>query len=48
VKEFGDRGGRHPGADRSLHSPDPEGNLVEVWDFVENGDGADDGVDALR
>jgi hypothetical protein len=27
---------------------DPEGNVVEVWDFFEHGEGARDGVDALR
>lgn len=38
----------HPGGDHSLYFEDPEGNVVEVWDFFEDGDGADDGVDALR
>jgi catechol-2,3-dioxygenase len=38
----------HPGGDHSLYFADPEGNLVEVWDFFEDGDGAEDGVDALR
>jgi hypothetical protein len=26
---------------------DPEGNVVEVWDFFVDGDGAVEGVDAL-
>ena len=37
----------HPGGDRSLYLEDPEGNVVEVWDFFEHGDGARDGVRAL-
>jgi hypothetical protein len=27
---------------------DPEGNVVEAWDFFEHGEGGRDGVDALR
>jgi len=27
---------------------DPEGNVVEVWDFFERSPGARDGVDALK
>jgi hypothetical protein len=27
---------------------DPEGNVVEVWDFFERGEGAREGVAALR
>ena len=38
----------HPGGDRSIYIEDPEGNVVEVWDFFRRGDGARDGVDALR
>jgi catechol-2,3-dioxygenase len=38
----------HPGGDRSIYVEDPEGNVVEVWDFFSHGDGARDGVDALR
>lgn len=38
----------HDGGDRSLYVEDPEGKLVEVWDFFERGGGARDGVDALR
>ena len=38
----------HDGGDRSVYFEDPEGNVVEVWDFFERGDGARDGVDALR
>jgi catechol-2,3-dioxygenase len=35
---------RHDGGDRSLYIPDPEGNVVEVWDFFRR---APVGVDAL-
>ena len=38
----------HPGGDRSLYVEDPEGNVVEVWDFFSRGDGAREGVEALR
>jgi catechol-2,3-dioxygenase len=38
----------HDGGDRSVYFEDPEGNVVEAWDFFEHGDGAEDGVDALR
>jgi catechol-2,3-dioxygenase len=37
----------HPGGDRSLYLEDPEGNVVEVWDFFERGEGAREGTDAL-
>ncbi len=37
----------HPGGDRSLYVEDPEGNVVEVWDFFERGEGAAKGTDAL-
>jgi catechol-2,3-dioxygenase len=37
----------HDGGDRSIYVTDPEGNRVELWDFFHDGDGADDGVDAL-
>jgi catechol-2,3-dioxygenase len=37
----------HEGGDRSLYFRDPEGNLVEVWDFFERGEGAREGVAAL-
>jgi hypothetical protein len=37
----------HPGGDRSIYVDDPEGNVVEVWDFFDHGDGASQGVDAL-
>ena len=30
----------HDGGDRSLYVEDPEGNVVEVWDFFERGEGA--------
>jgi catechol-2,3-dioxygenase len=38
----------HPGGDRSIYVEDPEGNIVEVWDFFRRGSGAREGVDALR
>jgi catechol-2,3-dioxygenase len=38
----------HPGGDRSIYVEDPEGNVVEVWDFFNHGDGAREGVEALR
>jgi catechol-2,3-dioxygenase len=37
----------HVGGDRSVYLEDPEGNVVEVWDFFEHGEGARDGVRAL-
>jgi catechol-2,3-dioxygenase len=37
----------HPGGDRSLYVEDPEGNVVEVWDFFERGEGRREGVGAL-
>jgi catechol-2,3-dioxygenase len=37
----------HPGGDRSVYVEDPEGNVVEVWDFFERGEGAEQGTDAL-
>jgi len=37
----------HDGGDRSVYVEDPEGNVVEVWDFFVDGNGAQDGVDAL-
>jgi len=37
----------HPGGDRSLYLEDPEGNVLEVWDFFEQGAGAEEGVEAL-
>jgi catechol-2,3-dioxygenase len=37
----------HPGGDRSLYFEDPEGNVVEVWDFFQRGKGARGGVHAL-
>jgi len=30
---------KHDGGDRSLYLEDPEGNVVEVWDFYERQDG---------
>ena len=37
----------HPGGDRSIYVEDPEGNVVEVWDFFEHGRGAREGTEAL-
>jgi len=37
----------HDGGDHSLYFEDPEGNLVEAWEFFEDGDGARDGIAAL-
>ena len=37
----------HPGGDRSLYCEDPAGNVVELWDFFQDGDGASQGVGAL-
>jgi catechol-2,3-dioxygenase len=37
----------HDGGDRSIYVEDPAGNVVEVWDFFERGEGHDQGVDAL-
>jgi catechol-2,3-dioxygenase len=37
----------HPGGDRSVYFEDPEGNLVEAWEFFEDGEGAEDGIAAL-
>ena len=38
----------HDGGDASLYFRDPAGNLVEVWDYFHDGDGARDGVAALE
>ena len=38
----------HPGGDRSLYVSDPEGNVVEVWDFFHRGEGAENGIAALK
>ena len=38
----------HDGGDRSVYFRDPEGNVVEAWDFFEHGDGAEAGVEALN
>jgi catechol-2,3-dioxygenase len=37
----------HPGGDRSIYVEDPEGNVTEVWDFFERGEGARKGTEAL-
>jgi catechol-2,3-dioxygenase len=37
----------HDGGDRSVYFEDPEGNVVEAWDFFEHGEGAHDGAGAL-
>jgi catechol 2,3-dioxygenase-like lactoylglutathione lyase family enzyme len=39
--------GDHPGGDRSIYVEDPEGNVVEVWDFFHRGEGARDGTHAF-
>jgi catechol-2,3-dioxygenase len=38
---------KHPGGDRSLYVEDPEGNVVEIWDFFHRGEGRREGADAL-
>ncbi len=38
----------HQGGDRSLYTTDPAGNVVEVWDYFTDGDGAQNGVQGLR
>ena len=35
---------RHDGGDRSVYLEDPEGNVLEIWDFFER---EPEGVDAL-
>jgi catechol-2,3-dioxygenase len=37
----------HPGGDQSLYVEDPEGNVVEIWDFFHRGEGRREGADAL-
>ena len=37
----------HEGGDRSLYFEDTEGNVVELWDFFEDGNGASGGIGAL-
>ena len=37
----------HPGRDRSIYFRDPAGNVVEAWDFLERGECAREGVEAL-
>jgi hypothetical protein len=37
----------HDGGDRSAYFFDPAGNRVELWDFFQEGDGAEGGVMAL-
>jgi catechol-2,3-dioxygenase len=38
----------HDGGDRSIYVVDPEGNVVEIWDFFHRRPGARDGVEALK
>jgi hypothetical protein len=38
---------RDPVALERLYVEDPEGNVVEVWDFFGHGEGRRDGVEAL-
>ena len=40
--------GEHEGGDRSVYFEDPEGNVVEAWDFSERGPGADERTEALK
>ena len=48
VERLNERGTRcrgpveHDGGDRSLYVEDPEGNVVEVWDFFARGRAADE------
>src|SRR5215210_6601600 len=37
----------HPGGDHSIYVEDLEGNVVEVWDYFEDGEGREQGVAAL-
>jgi catechol-2,3-dioxygenase len=37
----------HEGGDRSIYARDPDGNVVEVWDFFDHGEGETRGVAAL-
>jgi catechol-2,3-dioxygenase len=37
----------HPGGDRSLYVEDPEGNVVEIWDFFHRQEGRREDADAL-
>jgi catechol-2,3-dioxygenase len=37
----------HPGGDRSVYVRDPEGNVVEIWDFFHRREGRHEGADAL-
>ena len=37
----------HPGGDRSVYVEDPEGNVVEIWDFFHRRAGRQEGVEAL-
>jgi catechol-2,3-dioxygenase len=37
----------HPGGDRSVYVKDPEGNVVEIWDFFHRGAGREEGAEAL-
>jgi hypothetical protein len=38
----------HAGGDHSIYVEDPEGNVVEVWDYFEDGDGRVAGVAGLE
>jgi catechol-2,3-dioxygenase len=37
----------HEGGDRSLYTEDPAGNVVEIWDYFHDGEGAREGVQGL-
>lgn len=38
----------HEGGDRSLYAEDPEGNVIELWDFLHRGEGRRKGMPATR
>jgi catechol-2,3-dioxygenase len=38
----------HPGGDRSVYVEDPEGNVVELWDYFLRAQGGAEGVAGLR
>jgi catechol-2,3-dioxygenase len=37
----------HPGGDRSIYVEDPEGNVVEIWDFFHREEGRREGAHAF-
>lgn len=38
----------HDGGDRSVYFEDPEGNVVEAWDYFRRSPGEEQGVEGLR